>query len=48
MEPEEFDKQFMEWLNKQVGKTVANFDEWVKDLKSSGAIRQGQATTTPC
>jgi cellulose synthase operon protein C len=33
MEPEEFDKQFMEWLNNQVGKEVANFDEWVKDLK---------------
>ena len=33
MEPEEFDKQFMEWLNSQVGKEVANFDEWVKDLK---------------
>ena len=34
MEPEEFDKQFMEWLNNQVGKEVANFDEWVKDLKA--------------
>ena len=33
MEPEEFDKQFMDWLNNQVGKEVANFDEWVKDLK---------------
>jgi cellulose synthase operon protein C len=33
MEPEEFDKQFMEWLNNQVGKEVANFDQWVKDLK---------------
>ena len=34
MEPEEFDKQFMEWLNKDVGATVANFDEWAKDLKA--------------
>ncbi len=34
MEPEDFDKQFMEWLNKDVGATVANFDEWVKDLKA--------------
>ncbi len=33
MEPAEFDKQFTEWLNNQVGKEVANFDEWVKDLK---------------
>jgi hypothetical protein len=35
MAPEEFDKQFMEWLNKDVGKTVANFDNWrmaIKDL----------------
>ena len=35
MAPEEFDKQFMEWLNKDVGKTVANFDSWriaLKDL----------------
>jgi tetratricopeptide (TPR) repeat protein len=35
MEPEEFDKQFLEWLDKDVGKTVANFDKWrtgVKDL----------------
>ena len=28
MAPEEFDKQFMEWLDKDVGKTVANFDVW--------------------
>ena len=35
MAPEEFDKQFMDWLNKDVGKTVANFDKWrtsIKDL----------------
>jgi hypothetical protein len=35
MEPEEFDKQFLEWLDKDVGKTAANFDKWragVKDL----------------
>ena len=35
MEPEEFDKQFLVWLEKDVGKTVANFDKWragVKDL----------------
>jgi tetratricopeptide (TPR) repeat protein len=35
MEPEEFDKQFLDWLDKDVGKTVANFDKWrtgVKDL----------------
>jgi tetratricopeptide (TPR) repeat protein len=35
MTPEEFDKQFLEWLDKDVGKTVANFDNWrtaIKDL----------------
>jgi len=34
MAPEEFDKQFMAWLEESVGKTVASFDEWHKDLKS--------------
>jgi len=33
MAPEEFDKQFMEWLDKSVGKTVANFDQWRTKLK---------------
>jgi cellulose synthase operon protein C len=33
MAPEDFDKQFLEWLNKDVGKTVANFDEWRVKLK---------------
>jgi Flp pilus assembly protein TadD len=33
MAPEEFDKQFLDWLNKDVGNTVANFDTWRKDLK---------------
>jgi cellulose synthase operon protein C len=31
--PEEFDKQFMEWLNKDVGKEAASFDEWRNRLK---------------
>jgi tetratricopeptide (TPR) repeat protein len=33
MEPEEFDKQFLEWLDKDVGKTVANFDKWRVSVK---------------
>jgi len=33
IEPDEFDKQFMDWLNKQVGRDVTNFDDWVKELK---------------
>jgi tetratricopeptide (TPR) repeat protein len=33
MAPEEFDKQFLDWLDKDVGKTVANFDQWRTKLK---------------
>ncbi len=33
MAPEEFDKQFLDWLDKDVGKTVANFDKWRTTLK---------------
>jgi len=33
MAPEEFDKQFLEWLDQSVGKTVANFDQWRTKLK---------------
>jgi len=33
MSPEEFDKEFFVWLDKDVGKTVANFDDWEKGLK---------------
>ena len=28
----------MEWLNKQVGTEVANFDEWVKGLKALAQV----------
>lgn len=34
LSPEEFDKQYMQWLDKQYGATVANFDDWRKRLKS--------------
>jgi tetratricopeptide (TPR) repeat protein len=37
MAPEDFDKQFMDWLDKDVGKTVANFDEWRTKLKDLAA-----------
>jgi len=33
MSPEEFDKAFMEWLYKDLGKTAASFDEWRNRLK---------------
>ena len=35
MEPEQFDKEFFAWLNKDVGGTVANLEKWrmsIKDL----------------
>jgi len=34
MSPEEFDKAFMEWLYKDVGKSAASFDEWRNKLKA--------------
>ncbi len=40
MEPEEFDKQFLDWLDKDVGKTVANFDKWRTSLK--GLVEQAK------
>jgi tetratricopeptide (TPR) repeat protein len=33
MAPEEFDKQFDEWLDRDVGKVAASFDEWRTHLK---------------
>ena len=38
MKPEEFDKVFLVWLDKQVGRTVANFEEWRKRLKANVAL----------
>jgi len=34
MAPEEFDKQFLAWLDKDVGQTVANFDKWRASVKT--------------
>jgi tetratricopeptide (TPR) repeat protein len=31
--PEQFDKDYAAWLDKRIGTTVANFDEWRKQLK---------------
>jgi tetratricopeptide (TPR) repeat protein len=31
--PEEFDRQFLDWLNKKFGQTAAHFDQWRTDLK---------------
>src|ERR1035437_6373045 len=32
--PEQFDKDYAAWLDKRVGATVKNFDEWRKQLKA--------------
>ena len=37
VKPEEFDKEFLVWLDKQLGKTVRNFEEWRGKLKHSVA-----------
>src|ERR1700730_19035787 len=38
--PEEFDKQFLAWLDKDVGKTVADFDKWRAGMK--GLVEQAK------
>ena len=34
MKPEEFDKQFLAWLDKDTHATVAGFDEWKKSIRA--------------
>jgi tetratricopeptide (TPR) repeat protein len=34
MKPEEFDKQFLAWLDKDTHATVAGFDEWKKSIRT--------------
>ncbi len=31
-------KQYLAWLDKRVGQTAANFDEWAKNLKELAAL----------
>lgn len=38
MEPEAFDKEFLAWLDGQVGGPVKNFEEWSKRVKAVGAL----------
>jgi tetratricopeptide (TPR) repeat protein len=33
MAPEDFDRQFEEWLNKEIGKAASNLDEWRKCMR---------------
>jgi cellulose synthase operon protein C len=43
MPPDEFDRQFRDWLNQDIGKTAANFDEWRKRLKGLAELaKNGQ------
>ena len=37
MKPEEFDKQFLAWLDTQTKNTVDGFDEWRKSMKALNA-----------
>jgi len=36
--PEDFDRQFLEWLNNEVGKEAANFDQWRKGLRDMAEL----------
>lgn len=38
MEPEAFDKEFLTWLDGQVGGPVKNFEEWSKRVKALAAL----------
>lgn len=43
LEPEEFDRQFLAWLDAKYGRTVASFDEWTKGMKAlAGAAKAGK------
>lgn len=56
LEPAEFDKQFLAWLDKQVRPTVDNYEQWQKHMKQLAAaarsenhdevIREGKNSTT--
>ena len=37
--PEEFDKQYLAWLDQRYGTMAANFDEWRKALEAVGRGR---------
>lgn len=36
--PEQFDRQFQDWLSRQIGKTASSFDEWRKRWKDLAEI----------
>jgi tetratricopeptide (TPR) repeat protein len=46
MSPEQFDKEFMTWLDKKYGQTATNFDTWrrnLKDLATLAAVNDSDA-----
>jgi len=42
LKPEDFDKQFLEWLGEQHKATLARFEEWSKDMKPMNAAVKAQ------
>jgi tetratricopeptide (TPR) repeat protein len=38
LQPEEFDRQFLAWLDKDLGSTVASFERWTERLKALAAL----------
>jgi cellulose synthase operon protein C len=38
LKPEDFDRQFLEWLDKDLGKEAAGFDQWRKGLKDMAEL----------
>ena len=38
--PEQFDKDYLAWLDKSIGTTVANFDKWRAQLKALAGLSQ--------
>ena len=41
LQPEEFDRQFLAWLDKDLGTTVASFERWTERLKALAALAKG-------
>ena len=40
--PEDFDRQFLAWLNNVVGKEAANFDQWRKGLRDMAELAKNR------
>ena len=42
LEPEEFDKQFLSWLDVQTKKTVDGFDDWKKRIRGVSELAKAK------